>query len=142
MSDKRVIVGHAHSTLAGPHVEMPPGFVPLRLCVEGERMRIEIACPVAVVGRHSEADLRFAYPEISRRHCTFVFEKGQWRIYDLKSLNGILLNQRPTAEATLFAGDRLRIGCVKLFVEAATPKRVLWPEDEKMQRTPDMRARE
>ncbi len=131
MSDQRVIIGHARHTTQAPHFNLPAGFMPLWLRIEGELARFELACPSAVVGRHSSADLRFAFPEVSRRHCRFVFENGQWRIHDLQSLNGILLNGKSVAEATLFTGDRLCIGCVKVFVEAGTPKRGLMPVNEK-----------
>ena len=102
---------------------MPAGFVPLRLFAELERVHIEVNRSIAIFGRHSGAELRFIFAEVSRRHCRFVFEKGQWRIYDLDSLNGIILNGERVIEATLYAGDRLRIGCVNLLVESATPPR-------------------
>ena len=131
MNHPRVIIGHARHGLSGPHLDMPGGFAPLCLRVEGEALRIEIACPIAVVGRHSSADLRFAYPEISRRHCRFVFENGEWRVHDLRSLNGVFLNGRSIAEGTLVTGDRLQIGCVKLFVEAGSPRRLVTPSQER-----------
>lgn len=131
MNDQRVIVGHAHAGLNGPHIELPSGFVPLRLRVEGTSTRIEVVCPVAIIGRHSESDLRLADPEISRRHCRLTFENGEWRVHDLKSLNGVVLNNKSVTDAVLFAGDRMRLGPVRLYIESATPRRVLLPEDEK-----------
>jgi pSer/pThr/pTyr-binding forkhead associated (FHA) protein len=124
MTEKRAIIGHARHPAQGPHFDLPAGFVPLRLCVEAERLHIEIVCPIAIVGRHTEADVRFAYPDVSRRHCQLVFDNGQWRIFDLKSLNGVFVNNVPAAEATLYEGDQLRIGCVKLLVESGTPLRI------------------
>jgi pSer/pThr/pTyr-binding forkhead associated (FHA) protein len=121
MTETRQIVGHATHTLPGPHANLPVGFVPLRLCVQGERLHIDVTSPDVIVGRHSEADLRLAYPEISRRHCRLCFENWQWRIYDLNSLNGVYVNNAAVAEATLYTGDILRVGCVKLLVEAGTP---------------------
>jgi pSer/pThr/pTyr-binding forkhead associated (FHA) protein len=131
VSDKRIIIGHARHTLQAPHMECPAGFVPLRLRIEGDRTLIEIACPSAMVGRQSDADLRLAFADVSRRHARLAFENGLWRIHDLQSLNGILLNNKSIAEATLYTGDWLRIGCVELFVEGGTPKRVLLPVQEK-----------
>jgi pSer/pThr/pTyr-binding forkhead associated (FHA) protein len=123
MTEKREIKGHARHKAQGPHFDLPRDFVPLRLHVEGESLQIELACPVAIVGRHSDADVRFAYPEVSRRHCQLVFANGQWRIIDLTSLNGVYVNDARTVEATLYAGDQVRIGCVRLLVESATPTR-------------------
>ncbi len=131
MSENRMIVGHARHGAQGPHTHMPAGFVPLRLRLEAEGERIEVRCPVAVVGRHSDADLRIAHPEISRRHCRFAFEGGVWRIRDLKSLNGVVLNNQAITEATLYAGDRLRLGCIGILIEAATPMKVLPIEDDR-----------
>lgn len=121
MAETRLIIGHAPHKAPGPHRMPPANFVPLRLCVEGQRLYIEVTSPIAIVGRHTDVDLRFAFPEVSRRHCSLVFENGQWRVYDLKSLNGMFVNNTLTVEATLYAGDRLRIGGVCLLVESATP---------------------
>ena len=132
MAETRLIIGHDRHQGQGPHLDLPGDFVPLRLCLDGNRLNLDVTCPVAIVGRHTDADLRFAYPDISRRHCRFAFENGQWRVYDLKSLNGIYVNNVPTLEATLYAGDILRIGCVKLLVIAGTPVRMARAEDEKL----------
>ena len=129
MTEKKVIIGHPAHSAQGPHIDLPAGFVPLRLRLEAEHATIEVTCPVAIVGRHSEADLRFAFPDVSRRHCRLAFENGQWRICDLNSMNGVFVNNVPILEATLYAGDMLRIGCVKLLVTAATPLAV---QDDKL----------
>jgi FHA domain len=134
MTETRQIVGHGRHTLQGPHADLPVGFVPLRLCVQGEHLHIDVACPVVIVGRHSDADLRFAFPEVSRRHCRLVFENWQWRIYDLRSLNGICVNNTPTVEATLYTGDVVRIGCVTLLIEAGTPLRLSKIEEAKREK--------
>ncbi len=120
MSENRTIVGHTRHGVQGPHLHLPADFVPLRLRIEAEGERIEVTCPIAVVGRHSDADLRIAHPEISRRHCQFAFESGAWRVRDLNSLNGVMLNNKPIAEAMVCAGDRLRLGCVNIVIESAT----------------------
>ena len=131
MTETRQIIGHAQHSLQRPHVELPIGFVPLRVCVETEHLHIDVKCPVAIVGRHSDADLRFAYPEVSRRHCRLFFEDWQWRIADLKSMNGIYVNNVPMLEATLYTGDLVRIGCVTLLIESGTPLRLSKADEEK-----------
>src|SRR5260370_6257549 len=83
MTETRQIVGHSRHTLPGPHADLPVGFVPLRLCVAAENLHIDVTVPVVIVGRHSDADLRFAFPEVSRRHCRLAFDDGQSRISDL-----------------------------------------------------------
>jgi pSer/pThr/pTyr-binding forkhead associated (FHA) protein len=124
MTEKRVIIGHGSHSAQGPHLPMPAGFVPLRLRVEAERVTIEVACSLAVIGRHTDTDIRLAYPDVSRHHCQLRFEDGQWRVQDLNSVNGIRVNNEPTAQATLYAGDLLRVGCVPLLVLSATPVRL------------------
>src|SRR5437868_1999047 len=124
MFEKREIKEDAGHSLQRPHLVMPAGFVPLRLFAEPDQIRIELNRPFVVVGRHSEAGLRLAYPDVSRRHCRFSFESGQWRVYDLKSLNGVYLNGEQVIDAALYAGDRVRIGNVLLLVEAGTPVRI------------------
>ncbi|MSQ96485.1 MAG: FHA domain-containing protein [Gemmataceae bacterium] len=124
MSEKRVIIGHAPHGAQGPHLDLPVGFVPLELRIEAENASIEVSCPIAMVGRHTDADLRFAFADVSRRHCRLAFVNGQWRVYDLKSLNGVFVNNVRTDEATLYAGDMLRIGCLTALVVAATPLKV------------------
>ncbi|MBI1832380.1 MAG: FHA domain-containing protein [Planctomycetes bacterium] len=131
MADTRLIIGHGRHRSAGPHGVAPADFVPLRLCLDGQRWQIEIVCPVAVIGRHTEADLRFAYPDVSRRHCRLVFEEGVWRVEDLQSLNGIYVNNALTSKAALYAGDMLRVGAVSLLILAATPVRLSKSDEEK-----------
>jgi len=130
MTEKRRIVGHAPRPLAGPHAPMPTGFAPLLLKLEAESICIEMACPDALLGRHSAADFRLGFPEISRRHCRLVFENGIWHIYDLRSLNGIFVNGERVSEAILYTGDRLRIGCVKMSVVSGSVVRAANAQDE------------
>jgi pSer/pThr/pTyr-binding forkhead associated (FHA) protein len=71
---------------------------------------IDVTRPEAVVGRHSEADVRLHLPDVSRRHCRLVFANGQWRVFDLHSLNGLFVNDRQVDQATLHHHDLVRIG--------------------------------
>lgn len=123
MGETRQIMVHARHEGQGPHLAVPSGFTPLRLSVLGQELQLDVTSPLATVGRHSSADLRLGFPEVSRQHCQFVFEAGAWRVYDLHSLNGIFVNNVPTTDATLFAGDYVRIGTITLLVMAATPVR-------------------
>jgi pSer/pThr/pTyr-binding forkhead associated (FHA) protein len=121
MTEKRAIIGHSRHGRQGPHRPLPTGFAPLRLYVEAHSLQIEVVVPVVRVGRHSNSDLRLGDADISRQHCQFVFESGQWRVYDLHSLNGVFVNNAAAADATLFAGDRVRVGSVTFLVLSATP---------------------
>ncbi len=111
----------AHA-LQGPHKEpFPAGFVPLRLLLLPGGLSIELARPDMLLGRHSSADIRLALPDVSRRHCRFVFEHGSWKVIDLKSLNGVFVNGERMHEAVLYEGDQLRLGSFTFQVRLDYP---------------------
>lgn len=116
----------AHS-LQRPHVELRPngrdGFAPLKLTVHPGHATATVTQTQAVIGRHSRADVRLAFPEVSRRHARVVFENGQWRITDLDSLNGVWINGERMLDAVLYDADRIRIGSCVLTVEQGTSVR-------------------
>jgi pSer/pThr/pTyr-binding forkhead associated (FHA) protein len=104
------------------HVEpLPADFVPLRLILQPTGMVVELTRADVIVGRHSEADVRLPLPDVSRRHCRFVFGNGNWVVMDLNSLNGIYVNDELVGQATLKQGDRLRIGGFLFAVDLARP---------------------
>jgi hypothetical protein len=106
--------------LQGPHRDLRPvGFQPLYLVMDSLGLRIEVQRPEVIIGRHSQAEVRLATPEISRRHCRLVFEQQQWRVYDLESLNGVFVNGERMQEATLHQGDQLQLGGFVFQIEHA-----------------------
>jgi len=100
--------------LRGPHYPATQnalaGFVPLHLELQPAGPSMDITRPFAIIGRHTEADVRLNSPEISRRHCKLYFRDGLWRVQDLQSLNGVFVNEDRAFEATLYDGDALRAG--------------------------------
>ena len=52
----------------------------------------------------------------------------------MNSTNGIFVNNVPTVEATLYTGDLVRVGCVKLLVEAGTPLHLSKADEEKREK--------
>jgi pSer/pThr/pTyr-binding forkhead associated (FHA) protein len=113
---------HTAEALQGPHREMtvPADFVPLRLYLQPGGLCVELTQPDMLVGRHSEADVRLALPDISRRHCRLAFVDGHWRVTDLNSLNGVFINDDRMHEATLHDGDRIRLGSLTFAVKVAS----------------------
>jgi pSer/pThr/pTyr-binding forkhead associated (FHA) protein len=95
----------------------PPDFVPLRLVLEASGAMVELHRVDNLIGRHSEADVRLPLPDVSRRHCRFLWLDGVWQVVDLHSLNGIYLNDQPVQQATLQQGDRIRIGGFTFVVD-------------------------
>lgn len=123
---------HGHG-LQGPHRDLRlaettasqlPEVAPLTLILDPSGVRIEIKRAEAVIGRHSEADVRLAFLEVSRRHCRLHYAEGCWRVTDLQSTNGIFVNGQRLHEATLYPGDRLQIGTFQFLVsyELAAPR--------------------
>jgi len=103
-----------------PVDELPGDFVALRLILETTGAAIDLTKPEVLIGRHSECDIRLPLPDVSRRHCIFRFDDGQWRVRDLKSLNGVHLNGVPIgAEVTVAPGDQVRIAGFQFRLENA-----------------------
>jgi hypothetical protein len=100
---------------------LPDGFVPLCLVLQPGGNAIVLDRPDVLVGRHSGADLRLPLPDISRRHCRIVFADGEWEVHDLKSLNGIFVNDLPVTRSALHPGDTLRVGGFTFEVRPAGP---------------------
>lgn len=99
-----------------PAEELPPGFLPIRLWMNPGNVCIELTRPDMILGRHSSADLRVPLPDISRRHCRFVFEEGIWKIFDLNSLNGIYINGERVQLSALKDGDEIGLCTIKFVV--------------------------
>jgi len=89
---------------------VPEDFVPLRLTLQPSGATVELTQPDVLLGRHSYADIRLPLPDVSRRHCRFLFSQGVWQVVDLNSLNGVFLNDQPIRQATVRHGDVLRVG--------------------------------
>jgi pSer/pThr/pTyr-binding forkhead associated (FHA) protein len=70
-----------------------------------------------VIGRHSQADLRLPLPDVSRRHCRFLFTEGSWHVFDLDSLNGVFINGEQVRHAILREHDVLTIGGFQFEVD-------------------------
>jgi pSer/pThr/pTyr-binding forkhead associated (FHA) protein len=107
-----------------PGDDLPDGFAPLRLNMTTGALSIELSGPVLLLGRHSSADIRIPLPDVSRRHCRFIFADGSWDVVDLNSLNGIYINGVRLHSAVLATGDVLRVGGLSFEVEivGATPR--------------------
>lgn len=122
MDDARLRFQPATRTLPGvicSDSDVPADFVPLRLLVQPGGTCFELTRAEMLLGRHSQVDIRVCLPDVSRRHCRFVFHEGHWQVVDLHSLNGIFVNGVRVDEATLCAEDVLRIGSVTFKVQLA-----------------------
>ena len=66
--------------------------------------------PSVIVGRGSEADLHLDDETLSQEHAVLEFADGAFRIRDLNSTNGIVLNGSEVSLAELKHGDRIELG--------------------------------
>lgn len=96
------------------------GFVVLRLRASDGSRVIELYQPEALIGRHSQADIRIVSPDVSRHHCRLVFESGRWYVEDLGSLNGTYVNNELVRRAALSPGAMLRVASYSFSVD--------WPQ--------------
>ena len=62
------------------------------------------------VGRDPSNLLAISDPALSRRHCTLACDERGYRIHDLDSRNGTLVNGIPVKESALRHGDQISIG--------------------------------
>lgn len=80
---------------------------------DGTEKRIPIMGRTICIGRgteHNDFALPMESKSISRRHLEIRYENGAYRVYDLNSINGILLNGVRVGEASLKDGDEILIG--------------------------------
>ncbi|MDQ3646819.1 MAG: DUF3662 and FHA domain-containing protein [Actinomycetota bacterium] len=75
---------------------------------------IDITRAPVVIGRISSSDVVLADPNVSRRHAELRREDGRWRLVDLGSTNGTLVNGKLAMEHDLRDGDELSFGKVQL----------------------------
>ena len=93
-----------------PSSEESAAVVPLQLVLYPGGITVTLMRADMVAGRHSTADLRLHLPDVSRRHCRFVFAGGRWEVFDLHSLNGLFVNDERVERAVLRHRDLIRIG--------------------------------
>jgi pSer/pThr/pTyr-binding forkhead associated (FHA) protein len=96
---------------------LPHDFYPLRLQLQPSGLTIELDRPDMLAGRHTGVDIRLPLPDVSRRHCRFVFAHGRWQVLDLDSLNGVWINNQRVSQSFLATGDMLRIGSFHFSIE-------------------------
>ncbi|RMH20946.1 MAG: FHA domain-containing protein [Acidobacteria bacterium] len=90
----------------------------LRYVVDGEERLVPLAGSELRLGRSSDNEVLLPDYSVSRHHARIRRDGDVWWIYDLKSTNGVLLNQTPVESSPLAAGDRLRVGVFEIVVEA------------------------
>ncbi len=82
------------------------------MIISGDRLGDEFALEreCVTLGRGPNVDLAFDDSSMSRQHAALEFVDQQFRVRDLGSTNGTLLNGKPVQVGELQHGDRLEIG--------------------------------
>lgn len=76
---------------------------------EGRQFELAPGEPFSI-GRDRSNRIVLHDTEVSRRHAEISFRDGTYRIRDVGSANGTLLNSRPIKDSTLGPGDHLTLG--------------------------------
>ena len=66
--------------------------------------------PITLIGREEECHITLDDARVSNRHAMVYFASGEFRVRDLNSTNGSLLNGSPLSECAFTDGDDLRVG--------------------------------
>jgi pSer/pThr/pTyr-binding forkhead associated (FHA) protein len=67
-----------------------------------------------VLGRTEDSDIFLNHRSVSNRHAKIVFDGGIYRILDLDSANGVLVNGEEYSRVDLRRGDIIELGHVKI----------------------------
>lgn len=71
---------------------------------------------IKTMGRAPRADFIVEAALVSRLHCQFALTDEGLTVQDLGSTNGTFVNDRKIEQASLTAGDRVRVGRVEFTV--------------------------
>jgi hypothetical protein len=81
-------------------------------------LELDLERPQIIVGRHPDCDLVSSDASVSRRHCVLALENGHYRVSDLGSANGTLVNDVRISHRRLKSRDIVRCGSLILqFVD-------------------------
>lgn len=90
-----------------------------------------------VIGRTDENDITVEHRSVSRNHAKLVREGDRIRILDLKSANGVLVNDEEVEQAVLQSGDVIELGRVRMRFVPAGERFVVSPDEIERARVAD-----
>ena len=86
-------------------------------------------------GRTEDNDIGIEHQSVSRQHCKFVLDQGQWKVIDNKSANGVRVNGEEYAISAVKPGDTLELGHLKF--RFCAPGEKFSPPPEKVEGAPE-----
>jgi len=93
--------------------------------IEPGTPRREFECESSAVniGRRPDNDIVLVDDMVSGSHAELRFADGRWHVKDLRSTNGVFVNQTRVQSAVLHDGDEILVGKTRVIVEQAGSKR-------------------
>ena len=85
----------------------------LEFDLNGSPNKVELTKESTLIGRATEADLRFDDDEMSRKHCSIIQKDGKFFVRDENATNGTLLNDQLLKASELYElknEDELKVG--------------------------------
>lgn len=100
---------------------VPPAAPRLELVflAPSERPPLPLTGSSYVLGRDVSCDVELPDPSVSRRHARLEGAGDTFRVRDLGSTNGVLVNGEPVEEAAVGSGDRIKLGVFELTLRRA-----------------------
>lgn len=71
------------------------------------------------IGRDPQCDIVLEHPSVSNRHAQIVHQSGRWKMVNLVSTNGIVINGQKKLTSYLSDGDKIGLGSVDLIFKAS-----------------------
>ncbi|MBQ9366653.1 MAG: FHA domain-containing protein [Victivallales bacterium] len=93
----------------------------LEFDLDGNQSKVELQKETTMIGRATEADLRFEDDEMSRKHCSIIQKDGKFFVRDENATNGTFLNDQLLNASELYElknEDELRVGNTYLTFRA------------------------
>lgn len=84
------------------------------------------------IGRASSNLLQLFGKQISRSHALIIQKEDKFILRDLKSINGVYVNSKRITEYSLFPGDEIAIGTVKMIYEPSFEIKTTFGRDESL----------
>lgn len=112
---------------------------------DGSQKSFALSSAITVVGRRHDCDLCIPLMVVSRRHCQLNYNNETLKIRDLGSRGGTFLNRKRIDEATVRAGDYIKVGPLTFLLQIdGEPKEIVPPEKvmqkPAQQETPTIKA--
>jgi pSer/pThr/pTyr-binding forkhead associated (FHA) protein len=99
---------------------------------DGSQKTFSLSSDTTVIGRRHDCDLIIPLTVVSKEHCQLSQNKEAVKIRDLDSRNGTFLNGKRINEATIRAGDYVRIGPLTFLLQIdGEPKETAPPQQDK-----------